>query len=140
MEAGKPTLEDMIAASLAVKKRVVEADERESGARKTLNLGHTIGHAIESVTDLKHGECVALGMRPMCAPDVRARLLPVLAGLGLPTSVQADPAAVYAALLHDKKTTDAGITAVFAEAPGRCALRDVAPETLKAGIEMVVHP
>ena len=131
--------ERVIASSLAVKKRVVEADERESGLRKTLNFGHSIGHAIESVTGLPHGECVALGMLPMCAPQVRARLLPVLTALGLPTAVHADAEAVLAELSHDKKMmTDGAITAVFVEEPGLCKLRALTPEALRAGIEMVV--
>lgn len=45
-----------------VKVRIVEQDVRESGIRKKLNLGHTIGHAIESTSDYSHGECVAIGM------------------------------------------------------------------------------
>ena len=137
-EAGTETIEEVIAASLAVKKAVVESDEREGGARKSRNFGHSIGHAIEAVTGLPHGQCVALGMLPMCSDAVRARLLPVLERLGLPTQVQADPEAVYAELLHDKKMGDGGITAVFVETPGQCALRQVPPEALRAGIEMVV--
>ena len=137
-EAGISRIEDVIAASLAVKKSVVEADEREGGLRKILNFGHTVGHAVESVTGLPHGECVALGMLPMCSDAVRARLTPVLERLGLPTSVRADPEAVFDALRHDKKTTDGTITAVFVETPGRCELRRVAPEALRAGIETVV--
>lgn len=131
--------ESVIARSLAVKKRVVEHDERESGLRKTLNFGHTIGHAVEAVTGLPHGECVALGMLPMCSDAVRARLVPVLERLGLPTQVRADPAAVYQELLHDKKMGDGAVTAVFVETPGQSQLRQVPPEALRAGIEMVVR-
>ena len=130
--------ERVIAASLAVKKAAVEADERESGVRKSLNFGHTIGHAIESVTGLLHGECVALGMLPMCAPAVRARLKPALERLGLPTSVRADPEAVFAAMQHDKKMGDGGITAVYVEAPGTYTLKTVTPAALRSGIDLVV--
>ena len=139
-ESGKAAadLETVISRSLAVKKAVVEADERESGARKTLNFGHSIGHAIESVTGLPHGECVALGMLPMCAAAVRERLERVLRALGLPTEVRADPDAVFAELLHDKKMVGGMIDAVFVDAPGSCGLRRIAPETLRAGIETVV--
>ena len=137
-EAGTETVEDVIASSLAVKKAVVESDEREGGARKCLNFGHSIGHAIESVTGLPHGECVALGMLPMCAEDVRVRLVPVLERLGLPTSVKADPEAVYAALAHDKKMAAGRISAVYVETPGAYALREVSPAALREGIEMVV--
>lgn len=137
-ETGRAETEDVIARSLAVKKAAVEADEREGGARKALNFGHSIGHAIEAVTGLPHGECVALGMLPMCSDAVRARLLPVLGRLGLPTQVQADPEAVYAEMLHDKKMGDGAITAVFVETPGRCEMRKLPPAALRAGIEMVV--
>jgi 3-dehydroquinate synthase len=55
---------DAVARSVEIKAEVVRADERENGRRKTLNLGHTIGHAIEHVSGyaLLHGECVAIGM------------------------------------------------------------------------------
>ena len=138
LEAGEADTQTVIARSLAVKKAVVEADEHESGARKALNFGHSIGHAIEAVTGLPHGECVALGMLPMCAPAVRARLAPVLERLGLPTSVRADPEAVYAEMLHDKKMADGAITAVFVETPGQSEMRRMPPEALRSGIEMVV--
>ena len=128
----------VIKACLAVKKAIVELDERDTGVRKTLNFGHTIGHAVESVTGLHHGECVALGMIPMCAPEVRERLLPVLESLGLPTEVRADPDEVFRALMHDKKMEDGLITAVYAERPGSCVLREVRPEELRAGIDLVV--
>ena len=138
-EAGAVEPETVIMRSLAVKKRVVEHDERESGLRKTLNFGHTIGHAVEAVTGLPHGECVAMGMLPMCSDAVRARLLPVLRRLGLPTQARADPEAVFAELLHDKKMGDGAVTAVFVETPGCCELRQMPPAALRAGIEMVVR-
>ena len=139
-EEGKASgdLLPVIKACLAVKKATVEADERDTGVRKTLNFGHTIGHALESVTELHHGECVALGMIPMCAQEVRERLLPVLEGLGLPTEVRADPDEVFRALMYDKKIRDGLITAVFVERPGSCVLRAVRPEELRAGIDLVV--
>ena len=133
-------LEDIIASSLRIKRAVVEQDEREQGLRKILNFGHTIGHGIESVTGLLHGECVALGMLPMCAPAVRERLLPVLERLGLPTAVHADPEKVYAAVLHDKKATDGGVRVVRVNTIGNSELETVAPEALRSLIETVVKP
>ena len=137
LESGAADPLRLIGACLRVKSRIVEADERERGARRKLNFGHTIGHAIESVTGLPHGECVALGMLPMCAPEVRARLLPLLKRLGLPTQVRADPEAVCAALAHDKKTENGVIFTAFVDRPGHCELRPVQPESLRSGIEMV---
>ena len=124
--------------ALAVKKTVVEQDEKESGLRRILNFGHTVGHGIESVSGLLHGECVSLGMIPMCAPAVRERLIPVLQRLGLPTFVTADPEKVYAALLHDKKAAGGKITAIFVETVGACKQISLSPEALREKIETVV--
>ena len=65
----------------AIKKAVVEQDEKETGLRKILNFGHTIGHGIESsenMLGLYHGECVALGLIPMCSGEIRPRVINVL--------------------------------------------------------------
>ena len=136
--AGQP--EKVIEAALLVKKKVVEEDEREKGLRKTLNFGHTIGHGIESVTGLLHGECVALGMLPMCSESLRERLLPILESMNLKTEVKADPDEVYRTLLHDKKMGDGEITVVRSDRPGSCFLEKVPPETLLQRIRMVVKP
>lgn len=111
---GYGPIEEVIARALAVKKAVVEADEREAGLRRVLNFGHTLGHGIEAAAGgaLLHGECVALGMLPMCAPPVRARLRSVLERLGLPTAWDFDPDAALAAIAHDKKSNPEGICAV----------------------------
>ena len=105
-------LEKIIAASLIVNKTVVEQDERESGLRKILNFGHTIGHGIESVTGLLHGECVAMGMIPMCSPEIRERLKTVLKKLGLPTEYQGDIEKLVAAASHDKKFSGERVTVI----------------------------
>ena len=126
-------LPEIISRSVSIKKAVVEADEREAGQRKILNFGHTLGHAIESVQGadgLLHGECVALGMLPMCGEAVRARLLAVLRRMGLPTACRFDKEAVYRALLHDKKAAAGGITVVEVQQVGSCRLRTAAPEEL----------
>ena len=133
-------LEKVIAASLIVKKNVVEQDERESGVRKILNFGHTIGHGIESVTGLLHGECVAMGMIPMCSPAVRSRLIPVLGALRLPARVHADPAEVYKAVLHDKKMGDGFVSIVSVDTVGSYKIQKVDPAVLRYGIEVVVRP
>lgn len=137
-ESGEIDVAEALRRALLVKKRVVEEDEREGGLRRVLNFGHTLGHGIESVTGLLHGECVALGMIPMCSPSVRARLIPVLARLGLPTSVSADPDKVYAALLHDKKAAGGKIVSVFVDEVGSCRQIALSPALLREKIETVV--
>ncbi|MCC8077363.1 MAG: 3-dehydroquinate synthase [Oscillospiraceae bacterium] len=131
--------EAIIARSLELKAAVVEADEKEQGLRKTLNFGHTIGHGIESVSSatLYHGECVALGMLPMCAPDVRARLVPVLQKLSLPLRCAADPERVYAAMLHDKKSAEGRLSVIRCPRPGAYEMECVEPAALRDGINMI---
>ena len=114
-------LDRIIYRSLLIKKAVVEEDEKESGLRMAPNFGHTVGHAIESERELHglyHGECVALGMLPMVSDAVRARLLPLLEKLSLPTTVTLDKNRAYQALLHDKKSDVDSITAVIADEIG----------------------
>ena len=131
--------EEVIAASLRIKKGVVEQDEKEHGVRRALNFGHTIGHGIEAATGLYHGECVALGMLPMCSDAVRARLLPVLEALSLPTSVRADAERVYEAMLHDKKADGGMLTVVRVETPGDFILEPVSQESLRVRIALIVQ-
>lgn len=111
-------IDEIIEMSLCIKKAVVERDEKEQGERKLLNFGHTIGHGIESVCGMEadpdaglyHGECVAVGMLPMCGEQAKKRLLPVLEKIGLPTKAAADADAVMAAIEHDKKAGNGYIT------------------------------
>ena len=134
-------MERIIADSVRMKRAVVEQDEKEQGLRKVLNFGHTIGHGIESVTGfLFHGECVALGMLPMCGEAVRARLVPVLEKLELPISVRADPDKIYEAMLHDKKAAKGKLSVVRVNEVGTFELESVAPETLRPLIGGVVKP
>lgn len=108
-------IEEVIERSLRIKKSVVEQDEREGGLRRVLNFGHTLAHAIESAEDMAHyyhGECVAIGMLPMCGDEVRARLKPVLERLGLPTAASGKLDRILEALTHDKKADGKDIAVV----------------------------
>jgi 3-dehydroquinate synthase len=116
-------IDTVIEKALRIKKYVVECDEKEAGLRKILNFGHTIGHGIETEADgeLYHGECVALGMLPMCSDEVRARLVPVLKKAGLPTELKLyedDLREVMTAVSHDKKSAVGGIDAVLVHEVG----------------------
>ena len=114
-------IDEIVTRSLRIKSDVVARDEKEQGLRRILNFGHTIGHGIESFEQLHglyHGECVALGMIPMCAPDVRVRLEAVLEKLGLPTRIALDADAVEQAMLHDKKMRPDGVAVTTVERVG----------------------
>jgi len=99
-------IDEIIVRSLQIKKSVVEQDEKEAGLRKILNFGHTIGHGIESsgnMTGLYHGECVALGIIPMCAEAIRPRVIEVLKKCSLYNLIQFDWDKITEAAFHDKK-------------------------------------
>ena len=99
-------IDEIIIRSLNIKKNVVEQDEKESGLRKILNFGHTVGHGIESsegMSELYHGECVALGMIPMCGESIRDRVVRVLYKCGLWRELEYDWEKITEAAFHDKK-------------------------------------
>lgn len=118
-------LEDIILASLKIKKAVVEEDEKETGLRKILNFGHTLGHGIEASSGMEeylHGECVAMGMIPVCSAEVRKRLIPVLEKLSLPTEYKGDIDAAAALTAHDKKCDGDRVSVVLVESVGSYAI------------------
>lgn len=128
-------IEDIIVASLKIKKAVVEEDPTEKGKRKILNLGHTLGHGIEAEEELSglyHGECVALGILPMVSDEVRARVLPVLKKLGLPTEYKGDTLAAVKFAAHDKKSVAGGVSAVLVNKIGEYEIRKMTLEELEA--------
>lgn len=118
--------EEMIRRALLIKKQVVEMDEREGGLRKVLNFGHTLGHALESVSNTYyHGECVALGMLPMCSPIVRKRLVSLLRNWCLPTDWTNDMDTILEAGRHDKKTDGDRLTIVYVPEIGKFELKTI---------------
>jgi shikimate kinase/3-dehydroquinate synthase len=136
---------DLVLACARVKLRIVAEDERDAGLRQTLNLGHTVGHAIETVTGYaryRHGEAVGLGLLAALTlsqqPNLREEVATLLAGQGLPTAL--DPAidrpAVAAAVQRDKKRRGGRVGFVLVEEPGRTRTGvAVADGDLRAAIE-----
>jgi shikimate kinase / 3-dehydroquinate synthase len=124
--AGAPVDERVVLDCARTKIAVVTADERDGGARQLLNLGHTVGHAIETATGYRryrHGEAVALGLlaalRLGGTVDLRAQVAELLAAAGLPTTLEgADPEAVVAATRLDKKRVGERVPFVLVRAPG----------------------
>ncbi len=143
-EAGNAlaAIDTVIERALRIKRSVVEQDEHESGLRKVLNFGHTLAHAIESAEDMRHyyhGECVAIGMLPMCSDAVRTRLIPVLQSLGLPTAVSGDPTRILEALTHDKKADGDTIDVVTVPAVGTFAMQRLPLNTFQRQIKEVLN-
>ncbi len=124
---------------------VVAADERDSGWRNVLNLGHTVGHAIEAASGYsryRHGEAIGLGLlatlRLSGAGDLRAQVLDWLGRQGLPTTLDRAVALeeVTAAVGRDKKRTSAGVPFVLLSEPGDPRPGQVVdPHNVEAAIE-----
>ncbi len=141
LEALEPLLFECVQTKLGI----VAADERDSGRRAVLNLGHTVGHAIEAVTGYgryRHGEAVALGLlaalRLSERAELRAEVAEILASAGLPVQLDADveTEAVIAAADRDKKRSAAGLGFVLLRAPGEAEHdQRVAAEALRAAVE-----
>lgn len=121
-------LDKIIERSLLIKKDVVEKDEREGGLRKILNFGHTLAHAIESINGMEkyyHGECVAIGMLPMCSDDIKPRLSAVLKKLSLPTCLEGNAEQLIDACRHDKKAFGDNITIVTVSKIGEFEMKNI---------------
>ncbi len=128
--ADPEALAPVVAAAVRAKATVVVADPTEAGERRLLNFGHTLGHAIETVSGyrrLRHGEAVAYGMlfalrlaraRGLPARDAD-RLRAVIRRLDLPPLPKLARAGLLAAMARDKKTREAGLAWVLPESLGR---------------------
>jgi shikimate kinase/3-dehydroquinate synthase len=142
--AGEAIDEDLIAACARTKLRVVAGDERDGGRRQVLNLGHTVGHAIEVATGYgtyRHGEAVGLGLlaalRLSGQEALREQVRELLGRAGLPVALRpgADVQAIVAAIAHDKKRTGERVPFVLVEAPGAVAHgADVEPAEVEAAV------
>jgi len=152
---GSAAREHAIATSCRAKAGVVSRDERETGERALLNLGHTFGHALEAATGfsdrLFHGEGVAIGMTlaaqfsaklGMIGEQDAARVERHLIEAGLPTRLQdiagfaqeglADADALMALMAQDKKVKRGKLTFILLEAVGRAVIaKDVEPAPVR---------
>ncbi len=135
-EHGNPEtqVDEIIYRSLLVKKAVVEQDEKEQNLRKILNFGHTLGHGIESVyglSELLHGECVAIGMIPMLEEQVlKERVLRIYDKLGLKSDVAYNADEVFDVMKKDKKAQGDSITVVKVKEAGKATLEKISMEQL----------
>ena len=132
-ELDSAVMNEVIFGCARYKCAVVAADERDGGLRHVLNLGHTVGHALEAASGFRgpgeggyrHGEAVGLGLlaalRLSGADDLRAEVKQLLDDYNLPVRVRIEAGAeeVVRLLRHDKKRTAAGVGFVLLPEPGR---------------------
>lgn len=121
----KESIDEIIVRSLNIKKSVVEQDEKEAGLRKILNFGHTIGHGIESTNEdgLYHGECVALGLIPMCGEEIRPRVINVLKKCGLYNPINFNWDKISEAMFHDKKADGDTVDVIMVSETGKFEIK-----------------
>jgi shikimate kinase/3-dehydroquinate synthase len=138
-------LDDVVFACARYKCEVVAADERDSGLRQVLNLGHTVGHAIEAAggySRYRHGEAVGLGLLAALelseAPELREEVEAGLRRHGLPVSLDSSvgTVSVLEALERDKKRTAAGVGFVLLSEPGSPRIGQILdPAKVEAAVE-----
>jgi len=136
-------LEAIIKNSAAIKADIVQDDINEQGDRKLLNFGHTLGHAVEKLTGMMHGEAVAIGMvmaaRLSCNMGFLdstelARLERMILSAGLPVSTDLLPSDLYDTLLKDKKRTGDRIHFILLRNIGEAFIYDMDLHSLRTTI------
>jgi len=142
LDRKRDILEKVIAASVRLKARVVSSDEREVGLRRVLNLGHTIGHALEAETGYRkilHGEAVAWGLLAATfiaslteKLDQRSaqRIRSAISGMGRLPAMKINNASVLRRLHADKKTRDGVVHFILPCAIGEVEIVQDVPETI----------
>ena len=138
--------EEVIARCVEHKRNIVAEDEFDTGRRGLLNLGHTLGHAVEACSDyaLSHGQSVAIGTATvaraaakagLCAGDVPGRITALLEDFGLPTKTHIPIARLMEPMLSDKKRSGSTVSVIVPEAIGRCVQRPMDGDALKNFME-----
>ncbi|MCL2576515.1 MAG: 3-dehydroquinate synthase [Defluviitaleaceae bacterium] len=139
-------LPEIIEANVKIKRDVVQKDEFDTGERQLLNFGHTIGHAIEKLSnfEVSHGNAVAIGMsmvtraavkKCVCPQECQSTLEKLLEKFNLPCKANFTPEEIYTAALSDKKRTADTIIEVIPVALGNCELRKIPISELIEWIE-----
>ncbi len=134
-------LQDVVTRCVDMKRAIVEEDEFDTGRRQLLNLGHTLGHAIEAGSDfaLSHGQCVAIGMAKIakaavkhgfCTEETCLEIISILQRFGLPTETDQSPAAICETALGDKKRQADTLTLIVPKEIGNCILHPIPVDEL----------
>ena len=137
----------LVETCVTIKADVVAQDEKDTGVRQCLNLGHTIGHAIERCSNyaISHGAAIGIGLYLMSIAAVQldgadaalpGQIKTVLQTWNLPIAIDYSVQALYDAALHDKKRAGAHITIVVPLGVGRYTLKEIPVESLSTYIEV----
>ena len=138
--------ESVIARCVELKRDVVARDEFDTGERQMLNFGHTVGHAVEALSNFttSHGQAVAIGMAivtgaavkyGICGLDTLDAILRILKKFQLPCTTEYTAQALYESALSDKKRQGTTVTLVVPQEIGKCILCPTKVDELKDFIE-----
>ena len=133
---GDYDLMDVVTQCVDMKRAIVEEDEFDTGRRQLLNLGHTLGHAIEANSSftLSHGKCVAIGMAMIaksavkhgfCTEETAGEIVSVLEKFNLPTKTEQSAASIHETALGDKKRRSGTLTLIVPKEIGNCILHPI---------------
>ena len=124
----------LVERNVDIKYNVVAGDEFETGDRKLLNFGHTIGHAIENVSQLPHGHAISIGMVAACiisekingfSAKTTKRVVSLLSKYELPVALDFDKEKTWDILLHDKKKYGTDMNFVVLDEIGKGAVKKI---------------
>lgn len=137
------TMERIIYDCIAIKANIVQKDEKEKGERRILNFGHTLGHALEKITGIPHGEAVSMGIsfavtlskhRNLLEPAEANQIIGLLSDFLLPVKLTSDKEKIREAIKKDKKREGKSIHFILLEKIGKPIILDISFEELEAVI------
>jgi 3-dehydroquinate synthase len=141
-------IEQVVFDSVSIKARIVNRDELETGERRKLNFGHTVGHAIEKASGLAHGKAIAAGMllaakisqrRGLISRKAVNRFKRLLETLHLPTTCTIEPSLLMDAIKKDKKREENSIHFVFLEAIGKAVVAEIGLDELESHLQEIFN-
>ncbi len=139
-------LQELIYESIKIKTAIVNRDEREKGERKKLNLGHTIGHAIESLTGIPHGQAIALGLISMaelsyhlghCNREDMDKVKKLISILDMPKIGIPSNKELMNLIMKDKKKNAEKIDFVFMKEIGKVSVEEIPFKDLELSLNQV---
>jgi 3-dehydroquinate synthase len=140
----KAIMKQLIERNAVLKTKIVQRDEFERGDRRLLNFGHTLGHALEKLYELSHGQAVSIGMAYACALSQKLngfgesdRVINVIEQYGLPANVEFDKEKVFEVMRMDKKRENNDIHYVFLEKIGKGVVHPISIKQLEKFISQL---
>jgi 3-dehydroquinate synthase len=142
----KSALAKLIERNALIKTKVVQKDELEKGDRKLLNFGHTLGHAIENIYELSHGQAISIGMtyaaelsEKLVGYKDKEKLVTLLVQYGLPTYAKMDVDKAFEVLIKDKKKAAGDIHYILLQKTGKGILYKISLKKLKPLLKSVIE-